>query len=153
MSYDDIRDARQILFDHLALAILEQGRPSTITKMDGGWGCMYRGDNGCKCVVGHAIPDDLYDRSLEGNRIDAILLTEYQNPAFSEWQAQLQPHRQMLSSMQFEHDALASFGADSVTFRREWVKAMKRVAAANWLSADVVIEAAYKKHDISVALR
>ena len=47
------------------LAVVEQGRPSL--GADGN--CMYRGPDGCKCAIGHMIPDDDYDLRFEGNAI------------------------------------------------------------------------------------
>ena len=31
--------------------------------------CQYRGEDGCKCAVGHLIPDERYNPSFEGNGV------------------------------------------------------------------------------------
>ena len=36
--------------------------------------CRYRGENGTKCAVGHLIPDELYDRRMEGLCWTSIVL-------------------------------------------------------------------------------
>ena len=35
--------------------------------------CMYRGDKGRKCAIGHLIPDDLYDPSMENTNTMMLL--------------------------------------------------------------------------------
>lgn len=37
-------------------------------------GCLYRGDNGQKCFVGHMIPDDEYSSSIEGKLAGEVLI-------------------------------------------------------------------------------
>jgi len=54
----------QQIFDTGVAGILAQGGYSYDA---GGHGCLYRGPNGCKCALGHSIPDDGYDPSLEGD--------------------------------------------------------------------------------------
>ncbi|HAW53696.1 MAG TPA: hypothetical protein DCX29_01705 [Hyphomonas sp.] len=53
-------------FLNAILAVVKQGRQSL--SADGA--CMYRGPDGCKCAIGHMIPDDDYDLRFEGNTID-----------------------------------------------------------------------------------
>jgi len=36
--------------------------------------CAYRGDNGCKCAVGHLIPDSIYKSDMEGHGVTNIVL-------------------------------------------------------------------------------
>ena len=54
----------QQAFDTVARHLLTQG-----CKSIGPHGCAYRGEGGKKCAIGALIPDDLYNRSFEGNRI------------------------------------------------------------------------------------
>jgi len=51
---------KQLIFDTAVNGIREQGkRAIKDTK------CVYRAPDGCKCAVGHMIPDDKYDPRLE----------------------------------------------------------------------------------------
>lgn len=34
--------------------------------------CLYRGPNGCKCAIGMLIPDELYDKNMEGRSLYAF---------------------------------------------------------------------------------
>jgi hypothetical protein len=60
-SYEDV-------FYFVKNAVLAQGVRSIFgTASDRpGNGCAYRGKGGCKCAVGHLIPDDRYTRFMEG---------------------------------------------------------------------------------------
>jgi len=53
----------QQIFDAGVSGVLAQGGYSANAFGD----CLYRGANGCKCALGHSIPDDDYDTSLEGD--------------------------------------------------------------------------------------
>lgn len=58
---------KQETFNLVVSALLAQGRPSVGVEPIGGFNrCRYRGDDGCKCAVGHLIPDDKYDPAMEG---------------------------------------------------------------------------------------
>lgn len=47
-------------------SVIAQGKPS----MDDLGGCMYRGENGCKCSIGFLIPDKKYNREfMEGESV------------------------------------------------------------------------------------
>jgi hypothetical protein len=35
--------------------------------------CRYRGDEGCKCAIGHLIPDDKYDPAMETLRVASLI--------------------------------------------------------------------------------
>ena len=54
---------RQEALNIAARGILEQGAYSLNKARTS---CMYRGENGTKCAVGHLIPDDDYDPLMEG---------------------------------------------------------------------------------------
>ena len=53
----------QKIFDTAGVGMLKQGMRSM---SNGRKDCRYRGTRGCKCAVGFLIPDDLYDRGIEG---------------------------------------------------------------------------------------
>lgn len=69
---------RQEVFNFVWAKLKEQGQPSTYIKnpdlpVDSySVSCRYRGDNDCKCAVGHLIPDDEYKSSLEGKGVAYI---------------------------------------------------------------------------------
>ena len=53
---------RQEIFDKAWTGLKGQG---FVQSLECG-GCMYRGDNGLRCAIGHIIPDSRYDEGLEG---------------------------------------------------------------------------------------
>ena len=52
----------QEVYDKVKSHLLSQGRKS----LDARGKCAYRGDNGAMCAVGVLIPDDMYNRGMEG---------------------------------------------------------------------------------------
>lgn len=56
----------QEAFDTVARHLFAQGRLA-LRDFGGEEGCVYRGDDGCKCAVGILIPDELYDPKMEGH--------------------------------------------------------------------------------------
>jgi hypothetical protein len=54
--------------------------------------CKYRGENGLKCSIGHAIPDDLYQESFEGRQAKMLILNNETmfNSKYSEFLGELQ---------------------------------------------------------------
>lgn len=52
---------RQKVFNIGVMGIISQGGPS----MDVLGCCRYRGDNGCKCIIGHLIDDSAYRSAIE----------------------------------------------------------------------------------------
>lgn len=63
----------QKLFDRAVGGVLEQGTSSIKFSQYGGHICMYRGDNGAKCAIGHLIPDSKYDEKMENNCIEKLI--------------------------------------------------------------------------------
>lgn len=63
----------QKLFDRAVGGVLKQGTSSLKINQYGGSICMYRGDNGTKCAIGHLIPDSKYDEKMENNGIERLL--------------------------------------------------------------------------------
>lgn len=51
---------KQLVFDTAVKGIRQQGKRSIEKE-----GCVYRSPDGCKCAVGHLIPDENYDSELE----------------------------------------------------------------------------------------
>lgn len=54
---------KQQIFDKVILGLMSQ--EFELSWSDDQSCCMYRGDNGAKCAVGHLIPDSLYDPEME----------------------------------------------------------------------------------------
>lgn len=58
----------QEVFDKIITSLRKQGKKSE----DENGVCLYRGEDNCKCAVGHLIPDDLYHPSMETWGIDSF---------------------------------------------------------------------------------
>lgn len=57
----------QEMFDRAVLGVVTQGKPSVTAATNfNGIRCMYRGEAGTKCAVGHLINDANYTLELEG---------------------------------------------------------------------------------------
>ena len=85
-------------------ALLKQGQKSINeerSREDGETLCMYRGDNGCKCAIGHLIPDENYKPSLENKPYNDSRVLEAAGLPASLTNAQ----RRLYSSMQDIHDS------------------------------------------------
>jgi hypothetical protein len=65
---------RQLAFDRVAIHLLTQNKESLVPTFDffGGFKCVYRAPDGCKCGIGALIPDDHYRPELEGNGVAAL---------------------------------------------------------------------------------
>lgn len=61
-------ETKQMLFDKMWRGLESQGWERSM----GGAGCVYRGEEGRKCAVGHCIPDDVYDPMMEGYGVDDV---------------------------------------------------------------------------------
>ncbi len=57
---------KQEIFNIVSKHLLEQGSKSVSNFDSDVYRCMYRSKDGKKCAIGALIPDQLYDRSLEG---------------------------------------------------------------------------------------
>lgn len=60
---------RQDIVEAAVMAIVTQGGPSVSVAVRGG---AYRGDGGCKCVIGHFIDDAFYDPAFENVRVKEL---------------------------------------------------------------------------------
>lgn len=56
-------------FDTVAKHLITQGTQAYAS----GEGCQYRGPNKTACAVGCLIPDDVYNRDMEGNTVTSVL--------------------------------------------------------------------------------
>lgn len=84
--------SNQEAFDKVARHLLTQKRKSIGSK----GGCCYRTNEGLRCAIGCLIPDELYDRRLEGFYVSELreLLRKIIN----------NPHMGLLSELQHIHD-------------------------------------------------
>lgn len=60
----------QSLFETAARGCFAQGKQSVQ-----GYFCAYRGEAGCKCAIGHCIPDELYQTDMEGKGMHSLLVS------------------------------------------------------------------------------
>jgi hypothetical protein len=51
---------QQEIYDFVYNKIIEQGKPSMVVtdRISGATSCAYRGENGCKCAIGHLLTDE-----------------------------------------------------------------------------------------------
>lgn len=113
----------QEVFDQGFLAIYNQGCRS----YDGTQGrCVYRRDDGVRCIAGHFIPDQDYRPEMEGDLANTgcvkyYLISKDIDPDF-------------MRSLQKIHDEQFH----SETFKSDWMIAMRNFAMMNGLSTVVI---------------
>lgn len=66
----------QALFDRMVNALTLQNAVS-VSNNGRTSNCMYRGDNGNKCAVGHLIPDHMYSRDMDTGMSVSTLLSNF----------------------------------------------------------------------------
>lgn len=112
----------QSVFTNSVRYLLRQGVPS-IEESSGQ--CKYRSDDGCRCAIGAILPDHLYRRDMEGQRVSLILQERRATNKYF-----LDVDRVLLSDMQTAHDKAA------IENRREdwlpWWKIKIATVAAVW---------------------
>lgn len=114
------RLTNQKVFDKVARHLLTQGKRAQNENRD----CMYRAPDGSKCEAGCLIPDDLYDKSIEGTCIDGdspthqLLKKLVRSPSF-------------VGELQSIHD-------DACTY--SWKEELSRLARKRNLSSAVLDE-------------
>ena len=86
----------QEVFDIVAKHLLTQNKRSEI-RTGIGIRCAYRTEEGLKCAVGVLIPDDIYDREMEGRAVRK-LVERCPEVSF------LRRNIKILSDLQFTHD-------------------------------------------------
>jgi hypothetical protein len=92
----------QELFDFVVGKLREQNKKSIdpeIMREDKPL-CMYRAPDGCRCAAGWLIPDDKYNRHMEGKRIETVI------EAYKPFKLDLREPRQLMliSDLQRVHD-------------------------------------------------
>ncbi len=69
----DNKETMQATFDVIYRGLAAQGFERSVRgSVLGDSVCMYRGDEGRRCFVGQAIPEGLYDDSIEGLPFDCL---------------------------------------------------------------------------------
>lgn len=116
----------QETFDTVARALVKQGGPS-LNEVNR---CAYRGENGARCAVGHLIPDDRYDPSMEnesaGHRRVAPVLRGLGVDVY------------LAGALQRTHDGTVKHPAGWLT---AWADSMRRIAESYGLSTAALDEA------------
>lgn len=109
-----IPNSAQEYLDLLVATSLAGGFPST--KRDPATNeptCLYRGEDGKKCVVGHVIPDEMYDPQME--KMTASALFEERPSLVPDWARDSNAER-AFTEIQMVHDSLAVTGWDHDRF-------------------------------------
>src|SRR5579862_8760887 len=86
----------QEIFDAVAKHLARQGHRCVNERGS----CVYRGPLGDACAVGHLIPDEEYDSTIEDRTVFSIA----EDMAF-DWMERLKPNRNLLADLQDAHDA------------------------------------------------
>lgn len=96
----------QAIFDTVTEHLFTQGRASI-----SGPNCLYRGPDGTRCAAGILIPDEIYDKSMEGATIDSIVLGIPRSGStphkFPEW---FTKNVELISELQHAHDQIRYSG-------------------------------------------
>ncbi len=99
----------QEVFDVAVEGVILQGGPSIEQEpmagifIEGqGFVSKYRSENGRECGIGQLLPDELYDREIEGYPIEVLVQETWHFPA------SLSRHGALLTSIQAVHDNLTS---------------------------------------------
>jgi len=64
---------KQEQFDRVVAHLRAQGAKATILMDNGNQRCLYRAPHGRKCAAGILIPDDLYEKGMEGATIGDVI--------------------------------------------------------------------------------
>ena len=98
---------KQEIFDTVAAHLLEQKETCVIRTSSGTDFCAYRGDRGMMCAIGVLVPDNLYEQSMEGGPVYA-LLEEWPEVCKAIWgRKKMAPYqKKFLSDLQLIHDEL-----------------------------------------------
>jgi len=121
---EETRKRRQDYFDRGARGVIAQGRPSVGDNGD----CVYRGPDGCRCVVGWLIPDERYETRLDDGDFSA------KNPAVVQAVGAPLEDVGFLRDMQYAHDE----AAESKNFVADFVASMRGLADEYGLDASVL---------------
>jgi hypothetical protein len=107
---EGIHSKEQVL-QFVTQKIIEQGKPSYshISRM-----CYYRDDHGCRCAIGHLIPDDEYNKNIKGQyndigeSVNSMGVYEYLKTFYS-YAVAISPKGEFLKQLQNTHDHLAVY--------------------------------------------
>ena len=91
--------SQQEIFDIVVDHLYKQGRPSMI---DGT--CSYISEDGCMCAVGVLIPDEVYDKDMEGKVV--VCLLKYKNLPKEFYVSE---YSSLLYDLQYCHDGCRCF--------------------------------------------
>ncbi len=116
----------QEIFDKTTNAIIAQGGPSLTRKVERG--CAYRGVNGRKCAIGHLIPDELYDKDIEGGGFQALLDEHPELATHFKTISTDKKAPRLLESLQYAHDAAVVDSSEYYfdSYKREIVAVAER---------------------------
>lgn len=135
----------QEVFDFVCTKVLEQGRPSVKRAPDGGLGgCLYRGDDNCKCALGHVIDDADY-HLVNPNGTELGSLSDFSSElmdalgwrSFEDWASPA--HFALMMDLQVWHDNAASYIAGrSFKFNEKFIQLAKRGAPLHKVNTNVL---------------
>ena len=92
---DNLFDDTQDMFNHICEHLMSQGQRSKAAKAGG---CAYRGDDGMACAVGAVVPDEYYDKVMEGTGVFYIAKRE----TVPSWVSR---NVRLLEALQIMHDS------------------------------------------------
>lgn len=121
---------RQLIFDTVVPKLLAQGGRSMGTRI-GSMRCAYRGEKGRKCAVGHIIPDELYDRELEGCSAQKADVLAVLDPAYGSFSRLHDDHLFLAGMQRSMHDNLYNWTPEA------FIEAAKNFATRWELKVDV----------------
>lgn len=128
--------SQQDIFDRIVTAVLAQGQRA-MAEIAGSKVCRYRGEGGCKCAVGHLIPDNRYREDFEGLTLGRAHGGGDREPYHLMLQAiaeeighyVLDDHTMhLLTSLQMAHDRGGTGRWHSVPFRQDFGGRARAVA-------------------------
>jgi hypothetical protein len=117
----------QQIFDTSTAALLAQGKPA----LENGR-CRYRTADGCKCAVGHLIPDDRYDPAMDfdaGLHVGNSMIRDAVGIDYDE-------RLRLLAQLQATHDGPA--GVPNLNWLTAWKDNVRAVAVRFNLNTDVL---------------
>lgn len=109
MTDEEQKAIHQRIFDKAFKGLQSQGFVRSTLR----GACQYRGLDGLRCAIGHVLPDDVYEPSMEGNNVGYLLCEEdfrkrfegSQDPAAKDL---LGADEDFLAEMQDAHDESCS---------------------------------------------
>lgn len=121
---------KQELFDKVATHLLKQRRVSRLTNSGS---CAYRGVEGTSCAIGCLIPDELYEKNMEGSSIRILMM---HRPDIQELIGK--GNVELASRLQRIHDSVSIYRTDSAAILVSWASQLREVAHNLGLSTAVL---------------